>query len=349
MNTRMHLRRIRRISSVCARLTTAGCLSRRGMIKRALSMPRGTPPPNIYLHLPTLIDFNERKAAKAVDVWGRVNFVNPYSTTPGVLERLALLVSSTMPTYLGRALQVYALSLNLRRREDELGKVVLWNPYSPFHHAVASCFRVSDCYILAPFYPLVKDSQVYTGFWPIRDIYRLDGAKFRELAVEDGSLEGDLFFSLHLSKLSASKIESERALIKLATFLHGLGARLKLYLHPVDRTRDAWPELPAKLQTSVVRHPYVGPVGGGQISITGISTVGVELHARGSFHFFISDADDSQMPLARWAKGIGRLLDPKLSGEEMLRRIEYAASADRHDLGPELAKLRDNSDLCVDQ
>lgn len=319
------------------------------MLKRALSMPGGTPPLTVYRHLPTLIDFNERKAEKAINVWGRVNFVNPYSTSPRVLERLTLLVSSTMPTNMGRALQVYALSLNLRRRGDELGRVVLWNPYSPFHHAVATCFKISDCYILAPFYPLVKDSKSYTGFRPIRDIYQIDGARFRELAVESRSSVGDLFFSLHLSKLSASKLENERTLIKLASFLHRLGAPLKLYLHPVDRVRDVWPELPVELQTLVVRDPSLCSVGGGQISITGISTVGVELHARGSFHFFISDADDSQMPLARWAERIGRLLDPQLSGEEMLRRIEQAASADRHDLVPELAKLRDNSDLWVHQ
>ena len=55
------------------------------------------------------------------------------------------------------------------------------------------------------------------------------------------------------------------------------------------------------------------------------------------------------MPLAGWAEGIGRLLDCGWSGEEVLERIERAASVDRPDLGLELGKLRDRLDLSVDQ
>ena len=335
MRVTSHLVKVWTITKVSPRLQSYGCLSKFGMLRRATRLKSAISGPYLSHEIPTLIDFNDRKATKAEILWGKVNFLNPYSLNPSNLERILLLVAVALPLHLARAMQVYALCLNLRRRVEDLDRVVLWNPYSPFHHAVSNLFDIEDCYILAPLYPLVDRCGCYTGLWPIREIYGLDRDRFRELDAGVPEPGGKFFFSIHLTKLTFVG-DGESALIKFASFLLQLGVPVEVYLHPADRGATSWPKLPLEVQSTVVRRPSLDHVGERQISLSSISTVGLELHARGTFHFFFCGLEP-RTEFVDWTERIGRRVDPAAEGAVILDRVRAALRSERPDLDAELS------------
>lgn len=326
------------VAKLVPRLTSAGCLGRAGMLKRALRVQSRETTPQIDQGLPTLIDFNDRKAIKARSVWGDVNFVNPYLLPPVLRERLLLICAIAFPTRWRSAVQVVSLCFSCRKRLNVSSRVVIWNPYSPFHHAVSTQFAVSECYVLAPFYPLVQNCDSFVGLWPIREIYEIHDDSFRELSFERALKSDDFHFSFYLSKLSAAGLDVERALIKFSTFLLNHGFPVRIYLHPSDRSKDSSAALPSELLTVVSRSPSLEGLSSRGICISGISTVGLELHAQGSLQFFFCGAE-APPEFRRWVERSGRELRTELANLATLKRIRDVALAECPELGREVSAL----------
>jgi len=246
-----------------------------------------------------LVDYNERKSTDAASVWNPVNFLNPYWLRPSLCERLLLLISLGLPRNAAKSLRACALALTIRSRLPRTTDLVAWNPYSVFHHAIIDICEVSETYLLSPKYPLPNGRTKFLGHRVLKDIYSLNGNTFTATKWNTKITSDEARVALYFTKLCERDPREER-LKEFGLFLIRHSVPIAIYLHYVDRDQATITGLGPELLPAVKRVPSVEDISSNQISVSGVSTIGLELLSADLAHFvcFGASEDQSSIPLS---------------------------------------------------
>jgi len=276
-----------------------------------------------------LIDYNERKLADASEVWGDVAFLNPYWLRPTLIERILLGISLFLPANTSTPLRAMAIAITVKKRVSKDAKRVAWNPYSVFHHAIIRLCDVQETYILSPKYPLPESKTSFVGHRVLQEIYSLENSRFRPRQQAIQLASSDQRVAFYFTKLSESDPREER-LKEFALFLLKKGVPIVIYLHYVDRDGPEVQGLNPELVPSVRRAKSIEDISSRQISVSGVSTIGLELLSHDLAHFvcFGEVGDQSSIPFSSdstpfrcWIKDHPRGLRRSLPNNEWVEQI----------------------------
>ena len=330
MGWRGIFRESRDLKSDAPLLLDWGVLRWRGAVRRLLQIRDNKECHVVGLETgQVLIDYNKNKIKNAKAVWGDVAFLNPYWLKPSLQERTLILLSFFCLSPTSKCFRAIGVALTTQKRL-EVGVVrLVWNPYSLFHHAVVKFCHVSSTYLLSPKYPLPKGVTTFIGHRVIGDIYQLDDKIFTALKFQ-GKISSDVQrVAIYLTKLIETDPREER-LLEFAQYLLARGINVAIYLHYTDRTRESFSELSPLLADRVRRENSVEDLSAQQISLSGVSTIGLELLSGDVAHFvcFGAAGDSSTIPFSSddtpfrlWVMRQARGLDRTASDFEWVRQI----------------------------
>ena len=276
-----------------------------------------------------LVDYNERKLVDASEVWGDVAFLNPYWLRPTLTERILLWVSLFLRGNTSTTLRAMAIALTVKKRVSKDAKRIVWNPYSVFHHAIIRLCDVRETYILSPKFPLPESNTKFVGHRVLQEIYALENSQFESRGKGIEIASSDQRVAFYFTKLSESDPREER-LKEFASFLLKKRVPIVIYLHYVDRDRPEVQGLNPELVPSVRRTKSIEDISSQQISVSGVSTIGLELLSHDLAHFvcFGEAGDQSSIPFSSdstpfrcWIKGHPRGLRRSLSNTDWVEQI----------------------------
>jgi len=276
-----------------------------------------------------LIDYNERKLADASEVWGDVAFLNPYWLRPTPSERILLWTSLFLWGNTSMTLRAMAVALTVKKRVSKDAKRVTWNPYSVFHHAIIRLCDVRETYILSPKYPLPESRTNFVGHRVLQEIYSLPDSQFRPIRQGVHITSSDQRVAFYFTKLSESDPREER-LKDFASFLLRRSIPIVIYLHYVDRDDPDVQGLNPELVSSVRQAKSNEDISSQQISVSGVSTIGLELLSHDLAHFvcFGEAGDQSSIPFSSdstpfrcWIKDHPRGLRRSLPNNDWVEQI----------------------------
>jgi hypothetical protein len=311
-------------------LSCLGTLSRRGALRRAVKITNSAKfDPNSRF----LIDHNENKLFAAQKLWGELAFVSPYGVAPQPQERLALILSQVLRDRPRRVLQGMFTMRTLKRRLPLDSQIYVWNPTQIFHHCIIEYLGSNECMIFNPIIPLPSRSESYAGRKLVMDVYNIPQDKFREVPPDFIKSDQPPRVAIYLSKLpdyGQVRNRAERRLIEFGRYLIDLGVETRFFLHYRDRSspsqirRFGLPEDFCDFGESLQRLAKV------QISISGCSTIGLDLASADSAHFFCVDTDrpgvfrqtTNLTPLAEFLTKSARNFRDFESNEEWISKIE---------------------------
>lgn len=288
------------ILGVVPRLHDWGVLRWRGAMRRSLRLRDQRPATSARAGCGrVLIDYNERKSNDAKSVWGQVDFVNPYWLRPSFVERILIWLSLTLPRHHSKTLRACAMALTVRQRLGREVDLVVWNPYSIFHHAIIGFNDISSAYLLSPKYPIPRGKTKFIGHRVLKDIYSLKDSEFTATEPKARITSREKRVALYFTKLSEQDPREER-LKEFAFFLIAHGIPTAIYLHYTDRDRAELSGLRTELLPSVRREPSIQDISSHQISVSGVSTIGLELLSNDLGHFvcYGERGDHSTIPLS---------------------------------------------------
>jgi hypothetical protein len=246
-----------------------------------------------------LIDYNERKLVDASEVWGDVAFLNPYWLRPTRIERILLWISLFFWGNASMTLRALAIAITVKKRVSKDAKRVAWNPYSVFHHAIIRLCDVHETYILSPKYPLPESKTSFVGHRVLQEIYSLENSQFRSRQQGIEIASADQRVAFYFTKLCERDPREER-LKDFALYLLRRSVPIVIYLHYVDRDGSEVQGLNPELVPSVRRAKSIEDISSQQISVSGASTIGLELLSHDLAHFvcFGEAGDQSSIPFS---------------------------------------------------
>lgn len=299
-------------------LLDSGVVRWKGAVRRSLRISCNQAHRNLHFEGRVLVDYNARKIVDARKLWGEIDFLNPLCLLPIPLERLILLLSLFAPRHLATSLRAVALALTMRRRLSPDTRIVVWNPYSVFHHAIVNVCGAEQILLMSPGYPLPKNGKNFLGFSAVRKCYSLSESEFTDLPVNFRYTSDREYVAFYLTSLSRSDPREERVK-QFAEYLVDHGVDIVIRLHYSDSIQSSTNRLPSKLLKFVEEQDQERGVSSNQISISGISTVAMELLSADLNHFvcFGTDEDPGTFragyasPFWQWIKsqpiGLSRL------------------------------------------
>ena len=302
----------KRLAALGDPATEAGCLSRFGALRRALSLRRTAALPSILPARSTLVDFNERKLHAAREIWPGVTLFDPYGLQPRVSERFLILVAVLLPKALFQTLQVLTLGQTAAAHMPNGTEVKIWNPYSIFHHALAEQMGVNEIFLLAPFYPAPRGAHSYIGSNVCREVLNLSPEQFRITSPSVQVISDEVCIAFYPTKLDFDSRDEEK-LLQVALDLIGRTS-VRIFLHPSDSVNSTWSRIPDRLRSACTMLPSLDNVSSNQVGVSSVSTVGLHLASAGIRHYFLLGLDQPQGAVARssfpqWVVESNLLLD----------------------------------------
>lgn len=311
-------------------LSIHGTLSRRGALKRAIRQIPIVPEPN---NSRILIDHNENKLVPARALWGDLAFLNPYDVPPTAHERLLLVVGQLLPNRHRRVLQAFLTAYSVARVLPPGAQIFIWNPTQIFHHCMVECLGAEECMIFNPIVPLPTTVEGYAGRKLVMDVYGIPGDKFREATPQFTKSDLPPRVAIYLTKLPDSgpiRSKAERRIVEFGNYLINLGIETRFFLHYLDRSqplRAAELGIPSQF---CILGDSMHLLAKTQISLSGESTVGLDLNALDCGHFFCIDTERPDVfrsskklsPLAAYLSKTDRHLRHHESNDEWISKIE---------------------------
>lgn len=314
----------KRLAALGDPATEAGCLSRFGALRRALSLPRTAALPSRLLPRSTLIDFNEGKLRAAREIWPGVAFFDPYGLEPRFVERLLLLVAALLPKALFQTLQVLALGKTAAAHISNYVELKIWNPYSIFHHAIAEQVRVTEVFLLAPFYPLPRGLYSYVGSNVCREVFNLSPERYRLTSPPVQVVSDEAYVAFYPTKLNFDSRDEAKLLEVALDLIERTSVRI--FLHPSDWDKSSLSRIPDRLHSACATLPSLEHVSSNQVGVSSVSTVGLNLFSAGVRHYFLLGLDQPQGAVARssfprWVVESNLLLDGDRPAAELAEQL----------------------------
>ena len=273
------------------KLSVRGTLGRWGALRRAFMLPARS---RKRWETRLLIDHNGNKLSAAESVWGPMASINPYEVTPRLGERLVLIVSQLFPDLKRRVIQGMGTAYSVKRVLPLDADLFIWNPTQILHHCLVECLGVEDCMVFNPVVPLPLRTVRYSGRKIVREVYGLPEARFNQVDPEFSKIRNDPRVAIYLSFLPEGPPIVNKAEARLVSFglhLHDLGIATKFFFHYRDRNERAKIarfDLPLEMCDYGVSMDSLST---SQISISGSSTIGLDLCSIEVGHFFCIDTD----------------------------------------------------------
>jgi len=269
------------LSAITSKLSTKGSLSRLGSLRRSLMFAKTTDLNGPYV----LVDHNMNKFTAAKRHWPGCDFLNPYLLQPCLMERFLVLIAVFVGTNLRLSLQAIGLGISVQKTIGENKTTVIWNPTQVFHHGISLTAKRCECYLKSPGFPLPRKCEKFVGVEMIGAIYGLNAVQFAAHNVEHRVTSQQSRIAIYLSKLDGHD-EREARLLQFAEFLNAGRKPFKIFLHYQDRTLPLHPKIANFPRGVVSLEDSLFALSSEQVSISAISTVGLELASISKNHFF---------------------------------------------------------------
>lgn len=283
-----------------------------------------------------LVDHNDRKSPHACRTFNaEVELVNPLDLRLTMRHRLALLLCICVPSSAWQVLAALVLARNLRARIEPNTQLYLWNPYSLLQYAVAVVIDIEATYHLSPRYPMVPNVRKALGNEEVLRIIGYPIEKAETSRQEMEFTEATPVFRIYLTKLE-TELRSERG-SRMLTLLESMAGYLSLppevFLHYSDRdlstVKKKYPEFYDRFGPYIRTEHSLSLLSAKQISVTSSSTIGYELAAVLTGHFFVIDdavtflgaSNDLDRRVRAWRQNYGLLLDLKESNNMWLSTL----------------------------
>lgn len=269
------------LSLLAPKLSHKGSLSRLGNLRRLFMLTGSAYVRGSFV----LVDHNRNKLAAAERYWMNCDFLNPYLIRPCLAERVLILMATLVGRNLRLSLQAVGIGLSVNKILGRNTTTIIWNPTQVFHHGIAVTATRTECYLKSPIVPLPRNCEKFVGVEAIGEIYGLDRVKFRAHEVDHNISSKCPRFAIYLTKLDVDNAK-DRRLLQFAKFLVANGQTVKIFLHYRDRKLPLHHKVKDFPPGVVSLEESLTSLSSEQISISGSSTVGLEISSILNSHFF---------------------------------------------------------------
>ena len=290
-------------------------------------------------------DENSGKANSAIELLGvKMIAVNPMdcprSRTLRMIALRGLFYSSKRREVLWASLVSSSFCTWYTKYHSLNGRVFLWNPYHLIHYAVAARGAVTASYHLTCGYPRLPSVTFVFGSElglkvlgygsSVQSV--IVGPRVNRLFQCDRPSAGRLVICLSKFEIQRT-CPSERFLLLVAEEVNrSMSAEVVVYLHPNDLREPSQLEIAEKELAARgmkgSRAGYLNEVCAGDVSLSAMSTIGIELVSRGMTHRVVAVGDPHQSEIhGDWRfRGLGELV---ARGAVFDMRAGVSAIADR--------------------
>ena len=311
------------LSAITPKLSTKGSLSRLGSLRRFFMFAKTTDLNGPYV----LVDHNMNKFTAAKRHWPGCDFLNPYLLQPCLMERFIILIAVIVGRNLRLSLQAIGLGISVGKVVGDNKTTVIWNPTQVFHNGIILTAERSECYLKSPIVPLPRKCEKFVGVEMIGEVYGLPTMQFAAHTVDHRITSRQTRIGIYLSNLDAND-EREARLLRFAEFLLVRDKPLKIFLHYRNRSLPLHPKLANFPPEMVSLADSLFALSSEQVSISGMSTVGLELASLSKDHFFciggepdVFGRDCSVTPLYTFLSSQPRALKTTQNDDEWITQI----------------------------
>ena len=308
-------------------LAKRGTPRRLACLFRVLAIWReGNPPPAENLCL--LVDYNAHKLGgwKESGLGNVDAFFHVFKCKPCPAERLGTLLAVLLPPKLFRAMQCTLIAKSVAGAIPESCTIALWNPYTHIHFAICHLRPIESCFLQTSEYPLPPNVEHFFGCRTAGEAYALSGIEFTATHVPHEIVESLGEFQICLTQWQAIKSRNYRsdiALLEFADYLKDRNIPVTIYLHYRDRYDPQLDGFPDRLRHLVSREPVLENVSCSNVSVSGSSSVGLQLASLNESHFFHLDEGypDRGGPWKSWVSAQRNFLRPDEDFDQWVLKI----------------------------
>ena len=309
--------------SISPEVWESGVRGRLGTVR--ISMARGNRASTGLEDSALLVDHNPSKVAHAERVFGRpMTLVDPLTASHGLQWRVLLMLACLLPA---RARQVATALIhagNLRHLVRSDQRVFLWNPYTLLQFAVDEVLGTEEAYHLSASYPALRRVKQAYGCSVALELLGYDQSRCVEALQPWCFRRSDPVLVIYLSHLNeVFNHGSELSLLAaVRAWRHQTIAPIEIFIHYIDRGRAAYDHRHAEFFREfgdlVSDRDSLVSSSTGQISLSALSTIGLDLLSMEIAHFVVAPDSNSGEPTDVWQAR----LDP--SRTDVLRAAEGA-------------------------
>lgn len=290
---------------ICPEVFESGVRGRLGTIWAAITRVAEEPQPQDGSAV--LVDHNPRKLSHAERVFGTpLTLVDPLSLRHQWRWRFLLVVTCGLPNRVRvvAASMIHAANLRHYLRSDE--NVFLWNPYTLLHFAVDELLGAEATYHLSASYPALRRVRVAHGCSVALDLLGYDRSKRVEtlqpwrferrdpvLVIYLSTLKDVICDAPELSLLRAAREWRDRTVVPIEIFIHYSDRGTALH---DPRYTDFFREFGGLVndRDSLVSSSRQ------QISLSALSTIGLDLLSMDVAHFVVVPEISGDNPGGAW-------------------------------------------------
>jgi len=299
----------------------SGVRGRFGTIRFVLARPAPIPQPQEGLAL--LVDHNSGKLAHAERVFG-VPFalVDPLAVCHRWRWRVLLLLACLLPARVREVVTALIHVTNLARYVRSGQEIFLWNPYTLLQFAVDELLDVKATYHLSASYPALRRVKQAHGCSVALEVLGYEQSKRVEALQPWRFGRTDPILAIYLSQLDeVFQHESELSLLAaVRAWRYKTLAPIEIFIHYTDRERATYDQRHAEFFREfgdlVSDRDSLVSSSTGQISLSALSTIGLDLLSMEIAHFVVAPEPHSGEPTNVWQAR----LDP--SRTDLLRATE---------------------------
>lgn len=285
----------------------SGVRGRLGTLRTAVLSRRLPDVPRIDAGCGVLVDSNPNKVPHAERVFGRpMVIVDPVTIRHNLRWRVALLLTCMLPTRSRAVVVAMVHAHNLSDRLTPEQRVYLWNPYTLMQFAVSEVLAVEATYHLDASYPRLRAVGRAHGCQVALDLLGY-AADERVHTLQPWSLTRDEpVLVVYLSKLDEmQRHRSELRLLDAVRAWRDMTAEpIEIYLHYTDRQiarQDSFhAEFFDEFGDLISDENSLDRLSSGQVSISALSTIGLDLLSMDIAHFVMTPNDSSSEAVGVW-------------------------------------------------
>lgn len=285
----------------------SGVRGRLGTLRTAVLSRRLPDVPPFDAGWGVLVDSNPNKGAHAERVFGRpMVIVDPVAIRHNLRWRVALLLTCMLPTRARAVVVALVHARNLSGRLMPEQRVYLWNPYTLMQFAVSEVLEVEATYHLDASYPRLRAVGQAHGCQVALDLLGY-AADERVHTLQPWNLTRDEpVLVVYLSKLDEmQRHRSELRLLDAVRAWRDLTtAPIEIYIHYTDRQTARQEPLHAEFFDEfgdlVSDENSLDRLSSSQISVSALSTIGLDLLSMDIAHFVMTPNDPLTEPFGVW-------------------------------------------------
>lgn len=304
--------------SICPDVFESGVRSRLGTIRGAMARHAKGSPPRACSAL--LVDHNPRKLAHAERVFGiPLVLIDPLNLRHQWRWRFLLVLASGLPNRIRIVATSMIHAANLRHCVPAGQSVFLWNPYTLLQFAVDEMLGSEATYHLSASYPALRHVRVARGCSVALDLLGYDRSQRAETLQPWSFGRRDPVLVVYLSTLKDVVDHScELGLLRaVRAWRDWTVAPIEIFIHYTDRGTAAhdprYEQFFREFGGLVTDRDSLNSSSLEQISLSALSTIGLDLLSIDIAHFVVAPEISGSGPIDGWQSRL------ELSRSDVLR------------------------------